>query len=120
MMKGLGISNLELGFNIIKYMKIFSKFVFICNLCFVASVILRLMENAKKKTGSFDGQILLKPLESTLVVLGYGAIFINLFFLLVFLYGFITKKIEQIPKWIVIVNLVFFPIQVYYFFFSNF
>jgi hypothetical protein len=101
-------------------MKFFSKIVFICNLCFVASVILRLVENAKKKSGSFDGQILLKPLESTLVVLGYGAIFVNLFFLLACLYWVVTKKIEQIPKWIVIVNLIFFPIQVYYFFFSNF
>jgi hypothetical protein len=101
-------------------MKFFSKFVFICNLCFVASVILRFVENAKKKTGNFDGQILLKPLESTLVVLGYGAIFINLFFVAACIYLFAAKKIEQIPKWIVIINLLFFPIQVYYFFFSNF
>jgi hypothetical protein len=101
-------------------MKFFSKIVFICNLCFVASVVLRLVENTKKKTGSFDGQILLKPLESTLVVLGYGAIFINLFFVLACGYLFAVKKIKQIPLWIVIVNLVFFIIQVYYFFFSNF
>jgi hypothetical protein len=101
-------------------MKIFSKFVFICNLCFVASVILRFAENAKKKTGNFDGHILLKPLESTLVVLGYGAIFINLFFVLACVYLFTVKKVKQIPLWIVIVNLVFFIVQVYYFFFSNF
>jgi hypothetical protein len=101
-------------------MKFFSKIVFICNLCFVASVILRLVENAKKENGSFNGQILLKPLESTLVVLGYGAIFVSLFFVFACIYWFITKQIEQIPKWIVIVNLVFFIIQVYYFFFSNF
>jgi hypothetical protein len=101
-------------------MKFFSKIVFVCNLCFVASVILRFAENAKKKNGSFDGQILLKPLESTLVVLGYGAIFINLFFVFACIYWFITKQIKQMPKWIVIVNLVFFIIQVYYFFFGNF
>jgi hypothetical protein len=101
-------------------MRLFSKIVFVCNLCFVASVILRFAENAQKKKGHFDGQILLNPLESTLVVLGYGAIFVSLLFLLASIYWLITKQIKQIPKWIVITNLVFFPIQIYYFFFSNF
>lgn len=101
-------------------MKIFSKFVFICNLCFIASVILRFVENAKKKNGNFDGQILLKPLESTLVVLGYGSVIISFIFLLACIYWLIAKKIKQIPRWLVITNLVFFVIQFYYFFFSNF
>lgn len=81
---------------------------------------MRLVENAKKKSGSFDGQILLNPLESTLVVLGYGAIFINLLFVIACLYWYITKKIKQIPRWIVVINLLFFLLQIYYFFFSNF
>jgi hypothetical protein len=101
-------------------MRIFSKIVFICNLCFVASVILRFAENAKRKNENFDGQILLKPLESTLVVLGYGAIFVSLLFLLACIYLIITKQIKQIPKWIVITNLIFLLLQIYYFFFSNF
>ncbi|NOT90854.1 hypothetical protein [Ferruginibacter sp.] len=101
-------------------MKIFSKFVFICNLCFIASVILRFVENAKKKSGHFDGQILLKPLESMLVVLGYGSVIISFIFLLACVYWLIAKKIKQIPRWLVITNLVFFVIQFYYFFFSNF
>ena len=101
-------------------MRLFSKIVFICNVCFVLAVIMRLVENAKKKSGDFNGQILLKPLESTLVVLGYGAIFLSLLFLLAGIYWISTKQIKQIPKWVVITNFVFFPIQVYYFFFSNF
>ncbi len=101
-------------------MKFFSKFVFICNLCFVAAVILRFVENAKKKSSDFDGQILLKPLESTLVVLGYSAVIINALFLIACLFLLAAKKIKQILKWIVIANLVFFLIQIYYFFFSNF
>jgi hypothetical protein len=101
-------------------MKFFSKIVFICNLCFVAAVILRLVENAKKKDDNFDGLLLLKPLESTLVVLGYGAIIINALFLLLYFFLKAIKKNKQIPQWIVWCNLVFFLLQVYYFFFSSF
>ncbi len=99
-------------------MKFFSKVTFICNLCFVASVILRFVESAKKKQVNFNGQVLAKPLESTLVVLGYGAIIVNAVFLIACL--LLAKKTKLIPRWIVITNLVFFIIQVYYFFISNF
>lgn len=101
-------------------MKFFSKITFICNLCFVASVILRFVENAKKKDVDFTGLVLAKPLESTLVVLGYTAILVNALFLLAYVFAAAAKKTKQIPKWIVITNLVFFVLQVYYFFFSNF
>jgi hypothetical protein len=86
----------------------------------VASVILRLVENAKKKSGDFDGRILLKPLESTLVVLGYSAILFSLLFIALCFYLLIAKMITQIPRWLLITNLVFFAIEFYYFFFSNF
>ncbi|MFN8251841.1 MAG: hypothetical protein U0V75_08150 [Ferruginibacter sp.] len=101
-------------------MKFFSKITFFCNLCFIASVILRFVENAKKKDEHFDGLVLLKPLESTLVVLGYTAIFVNILFLVVYLLAMAAKKNKQIPRWIVLCNLVFFVLQVYYFFFSSF
>jgi hypothetical protein len=100
-------------------MKFFSKLVFICNLCFVAAVILRWVEMAKQKTEGFNGQLVAKPLQSTLVVLGYGAIFINLIFLLAYFFVIIAKRGKQIPKWLVISNIIFFLLQVYYFFFSN-
>lgn len=101
-------------------MKFFSKIVFICNLCFTASVILRFSEMAKKKKENFNGHILLNPLESTLVVLGYGAIFLSVFFAILCLFLFVTKRIHHIPGWMVIANLLFLLVQVYYFFFSNF
>jgi hypothetical protein len=101
-------------------MRFFSKFVFLCNLCFVASVILRVVENTKKKNTDFSGQVLLRPIESTLVVLGYGAILVNLLFIVLCFYLLIAKRIKQIPRWLVITNLVFFAIEFYYFFISNF
>jgi hypothetical protein len=83
-------------------------------------VILRFVENAQKKAGNFNGQVILKPVQSTLVVLGYSSLLISLVFVIACLFWLVTKKIKQIPRWIVITNLVFFIIQIYYFFFSNF
>lgn len=101
-------------------MRFFSKIVFICNCCFIASVILRFVENANKKKGNFNGNIILQPLESTLVVLGYGAIFINLVFNLFVLVMLSQKKDLKIPRWLMWTSFIFLIIQIYYFFFSNY
>lgn len=101
-------------------MKFFSRIVFICNCCFIVAVILRLYENAHKIDGNFNGAIQIQPLESTLVILGYGAIFINLIFNLILLGFIITKAKWNVPKWLVRVNFIMLLLQVYYFLFSNF
>lgn len=99
------------------FLRFFSKIVFICNLCFIAAVILRWVENANKKKGNFDGVIKLQPLESTIVVLGYGAIIFNLVLNITFLSLFLLKKDIQVQKWIVWFNFLILVLQVYYFFF---
>jgi hypothetical protein len=101
-------------------MKFFSRVVFICNCCFIIAVILRFVENAYKKNGNFNGYIKIQPLESTLVVLGYGAIFINFIFNIFLLVLLITKTKQAVTKWLIWVNFLFLFLQVYYFFFSNF
>ena len=101
-------------------MKFFSRVVFICNCCFIIAVVLRLVENAHKKNGNFNGAIQINPIESTLVVLGYGAIYINLIFNF-FLWGlFMSKKKPSVTRWLIWTNFLFLILQVYYFFFSNF
>ncbi len=95
----------------------FSKIVFICNLCFIAAVILRWIENANKKKGNFDGAIKLQPLESTIAILGYGAIIINFIFNMILLVMLLLKKEQQLPKWLIWFNFLILIIQVYYFFF---
>ncbi|MEI2749326.1 MAG: hypothetical protein V9E88_11270 [Ferruginibacter sp.] len=100
-------------------MRIFSKIVALCNICFIIAVILRAVELAKRAKGNHDGAIPFQPLESTIVILGYGAIFINIIFLLFSIYWLIRKKIKLIPRWIVIFNLLVLPAQVYFFFFYN-
>lgn len=101
-------------------MRFFSKFTFICNLCFVLAVILRWVENVNKKKGSFDGAIELQPLESTLVVLGYGAIVVNFIFLLCILTLALLKRKQTVPRWLIRGNLVFFVAQFIYFFLIDF
>ena len=100
-------------------MRIFSKIVALCNICFIIAVILRAVELAKRAKGNHEGAIPFQPLESTIVVLGYGAIFINIIFLLFSIYWLIRKQIKLIPRWIVIFNLLVLPAQVYFFFFYN-
>jgi hypothetical protein len=101
-------------------MRFFSRFVFICNICFVAAAILRWVENVNKIKGVFTGALKLQPLESTIVILGYGAIVINFFFNLFVLFLLATKRGLPVGKWLIWVNFLFLIVQVYYFFFSNF
>lgn len=77
-------------------------------------------ENAHKKNGNFNGAIQIQPLESTLVVLGYGAIFINLVFNLIVLVFFVAKAKQPVAKWLIWTNFLLLILQLYYFLFSNF
>lgn len=101
-------------------MRFFSRIVFICNCCFIISVILRFVELQQRAKNNYDGAIPFQPLESTLVILGYGAIYINVVFLLISIYRFLLKRNIPSPRWITIFNLCMFPLQLYYFIFSNF
>ncbi len=101
-------------------MRFFSKLVFILNVCFILAAILRLVEMAKRSQGNLNAAIPLPAVEGLLVVLGYSAIFINAIYLIVYLFRRVAGKINLAPRWIVLFNLVMFPIQVWYFIFSNF
>jgi hypothetical protein len=97
-------------------MRLFSKIVFIFNVCFIAAAVLRLVEMAKRSQGNMDAAIPLAPLQGLLVILGYSAVFLNALFLLVYIFTKVTRKINLAPRWIVFFNLVMFPVQVWYFF----
>ena len=61
-------------------MRFFTKLVFICNCCFIAAAVLRLVELAKRSSGNYEPAIQLPALEGTIVVLGYTAILFNSIF----------------------------------------
>ena len=101
-------------------MRFYSKFVFFCNLCFIISAILRLIENTNKLNGNGAQPAMLQPLTSTLVILGYSAIFFNLIFTIIFLFQYPSRKMNNLQRYIVFFNLLLLPAQFYYFFISKF
>ena len=100
-------------------MCLFSKIAFICNLCFIVSVILRVVELSYKAKGNTDQAIPLPFVEGTLAVLGELAIVVNVVFFVIALYLLLSKKIKQIPGWIVIFNFMALLAQFYWFFIDN-
>ena len=98
-------------------MKFFSKITVICNLCFLASVVLWFIEMNKKQAGNNYRVIRLPWMENTLVVLGYGAIIVNLFFLLICFIFAAFKMKHKIPSWIIYFNVIVFFGQVFFHFF---
>lgn len=99
-------------------MRIFSKIVFICNLCFILAAILRYVEVSRHAQGSTNGLLPFQPLTATIVILGYGAIFINLVFFIVAGIFLRRPAVQNIPRKILFFNLIVFPLQVWYFFFT--
>jgi len=80
-------------------------------------VVLWYLEMKKKHSGA-DGQIIRLPwLEGSLVILGYGAIIVNVLFLLICMIFGAFKVQMKVPKWIIIFNLIVFCCQVYFHFF---
>jgi len=99
-------------------MRFFTKLVVLCNLCFILSVYLRYVTLARTAVGNTNGLIGYQPLESSIIVLGYGAIFINALFLLIALVLWMTGKLQSIANWMLAFNFAIFLFQLYYFFFS--
>ena len=88
-------------------MRIFSKIVALCNICFIIAVILRAVELAKRAKGNHEGAIPFQPLESTVVILGYGAIFINIILVYIVLRSSDFLKDKLSPSFINVLRKMF-------------
>jgi hypothetical protein len=98
-------------------MRIFSKIVFICNLCFIAAAVLRIVELGMKKG---DAVIPLPVLEGSIVVLGFGlAIILNAIFCVILVFQKILKSPINYSVFILWFNVILFFVQIGYFFFKN-
>ncbi len=100
-------------------MRTFSRIAFICNICFIISAILRVVELTKRAHGNNNAAIPLPAVEGTIVILGFIAIFINVVFFLAFLVSKISNKTNSIPKFILWFNILLIPVEIWYSFFSN-
>lgn len=101
-------------------MRTFSKIVFICNICFIISAILRIVELSMRQNGNNNAAIPLPALEGSIVVLGFIAIFVNIFFLIAVLLKKLNRKPIDISKYLLWFNLILLPVEFWYFFFSKF
>ena len=97
-------------------MRFFSKFVFICNLCFVLFVGMNILEIHNKAKGKTDVAIPLPFVENTVVVLGLLSLLVNAIFCLIMLVALVSKKrFKQIPRWLVIFNFIILLAEFYWF-----
>lgn len=102
-------------------MRTFSKIVFICNVCFIISAILRIVEYYMRHHGNKNAvAIPLPAVEGTIVVLGFVAIFINVFFLLFVLVNKLRQQERNFSKYLLLFNIVLLPVEIWYFFFSTY
>ena len=97
-------------------MKLFSKIALICNVSFLVFVLLAYVELNNKAIKGSDNIMPLPFLTGTIVILGQFAIFINFIFCLVVMILLLSKKIINIPRWVLIFNSFFLLLQVFYFF----
>jgi hypothetical protein len=99
-----------------KLISFFSRFTFICNICFLIFILINRLE-AKKPVAATPGAVLPLPFFKDLVIiLGFSAIVINFLMCIVYAVVLIAKKTLPLPKWLPPVNFIFLLIQFYFFF----
>src|SRR4029077_18174270 len=101
-------------------MKIFnflSRFTVICNIAFILFVFFRWLEMKKPVKGGADRVVAIPFIKEVIIVLGVSAIVINLLMIAFFLGRLMRNKTAGISMALVLINFLFFIVQVYYFFF---
>lgn len=78
-------------------------------------IIFSSIETERKAAGNAEAIIQLPALQSSLVILGYGAFIPNLIFAVLCLVYWLLKKQHTIARWLVWVNLLFLVLQFFYF-----
>ncbi len=93
-------------------MRLFTKFVIICNICFVIAAILRVIEMPLHSNASKDNIIPLPAVEATIVILGLiVAIILNTIFVTILFVKAVQKKPILIHKYYKWFNILLLPIQ---------
>ncbi len=93
-------------------MRFFSKFVFICNLCFLVQAAFHYFK-AYLSDSKFPQP--LNFLKGTIVILGEFSWILNIILFLLVLVFLLMRRPTGIPKWLLLVNGLIFIFQVYFF-----
>jgi hypothetical protein len=88
-----------------QWLLLLSRIGFICNLLFLVAVLNR-----------FTGFMQSPDLIGTVVILGYGAVFLNIVLILVYILLALQKRLRgKLPYWLAAANTLFLIVQVIYF-----
>ncbi|MEO5967333.1 MAG: hypothetical protein ABIP69_03660 [Ferruginibacter sp.] len=97
-------------------LRFYSKFVIICNIAFIISVIIRFIETGKPGVAS-NKIIKFEPIENSIIILGYSAVIFNLIFILIISGLLMFSKQYNISRKTVIFCATMLVLQLFYFFF---
>ena len=98
-------------------MRFFSKLAAVCNIFFIMYVVFWFIDQQGKRNENNAAVIQLPWIVSTIVITGYLAIVVNLLFLIIYFIYSSFKIPLEIPKWLIIFNVIIFCCQVYFHFF---
>ncbi len=100
-------------------MRFFSKIVFICNICFVVSVLMRYLQAFQQKTNHAAGTVVLQPVMASVAVLGLIlAVILNSVFAFIILYRKSIRRPAAVPAFVLWFNLIMLPVEIWYQFLS--
>jgi hypothetical protein len=94
-------------------MRFFSKFTFICNLCFLVAAV---MHYCKLYINESKFPQPLNFIKGTVVILAEFGWILNFVFVLLVVIILAAKKKLSVPKWLLIFNAVMLLLQIYYYF----
>lgn len=100
-------------------MRFYSKFVALLNLCFLITVAMRYYMAHFASNSRTDGALISQPIDGTISILGYLAIFVNIIFIVIFLVQYPAKKMNNVGKIVLYFNLLILPAQLYFHFFTK-
>jgi hypothetical protein len=83
-----------------------NRIALICNICFIIAEIMR-----------YSASLRLNPVYSTVIVLGYISLVLNIALGIAFLILFVTKRqeLKSFPRWLLITNFLFLIAQLFIF-----
>jgi hypothetical protein len=89
-----------------KILIFFSRIALLCNICFIIAEIMR-----------YSDDLQLNPVYSTVVVLGYTSMILNVLLAITILIIFATRRqsLNSIPRWLLIINFLFLIAQIFIF-----
>ena len=100
-----------------KIVRFLSRVAFICNISFLLFIFFRWMEVGKPAAQGGEALQSVPLFKDIIITLGIIAIVLNIALAIIYLIFLFSGKISRVPRWLVLINILFLLVQVYYFFF---